>query len=590
MSSFKLKLFVYFVVLALLPVAAAFWGFSSVTGEKETHQADTHLQTGLGVAVASLQERLDAAQAAAQHLAENRSLQIALERGNEHSLAQIVRATPHAYVTGRAGLNAGPKPGFAARRTALVVTRKGIDGVVGVFVPLDRPLAASLARRAGVGAGDALALIAGSRVVVSSPASVHGTITVPPGGATTVRVGGTRYRLRVAPAVAGAPSARLALLIPQSRIDGAIASDRTRILLGLLACLLLVAAVAFLEGRAIVRSLRALADAAHGIARGRLTERVPVRGRDELAQLGSAFNDMAAQLETRLAELEAERGRARHAADRFSETLAVTHDADELLRVIAEGAVEATGASGARLSTSGGAVVESGNLDAGPERLELPLVASGETLGRLELAGSGFRKEQLMSAASLVSHAAVALENVRLHRLIERQALVDALTGIANRRACEEGLQAEIGRADRLATPLTIVVGDLDNFKLVNDRHGHAVGDRMLQLFAAVLRENIRASDTAGRWGGEEFMLLLPGSDAEGAVRLAHRIRGALGERSVAGGDGGPVIVTCSFGVAQHVPGGDADAIFAAADRALYRAKREGKDRVELEPVVRSFS
>jgi diguanylate cyclase (GGDEF)-like protein len=317
---------------------------------------------------------------------------------------------------------------------------------------------------------------------------------------------------------------------------------------------------------------------------------VPVHGKDEFAQLGIAFNDMASQLETRLAELETERGRARHAADRFSETLAVTHDADELLRVIAEGAMEATGATGARLSAAGGAVVESGDPEAGAEKLELPLVASGETLGRLELTGRGFGKEELMSAASLVSHAAVALENVRLHRLIERQALLDALTGIANRRACEEGLQAEIGRADRLATPLTVILADLDDFKLVNDRHGHAVGDQMLQVFAGVLRENIRTSDTAGRWGGEEFILLLPGSDAGGAVRLAHRIRRQLGERTVLGIGGVPVNVTCSFGVAQHVPGGDADSLFAAADRALYRAKHEGKDRVELQPVVRSFS
>jgi diguanylate cyclase (GGDEF)-like protein len=299
---------------------------------------------------------------------------------------------------------------------------------------------------------------------------------------------------------------------------------------------------------------------------------------------------MASQLEIRLAELETERSRVRHATDRFSEILSVTHDADELLRVIAEGAMEATGATGARLGSAGGAVVESGDPEAGGERLELPLVASGETVGRLELNGRGFGKEELMSAASLVSHAAVALENVRLHRLIERQALVDALTGIANRRACEEGLQAEIGRADRRATPLTVVVADLDDFKLVNDRHGHAVGDQLLQVFAGVLRENIRASDTAGRWGGEEFMLLLPGSDAGGAVRLSNRIRRELADRTVLGVDGTPVHVTCSFGVAQHVPGGDPDALFAAADRALYRAKHEGKDRVELQTVVRSFS
>ena len=589
MSSFKLRLCVYFVLLSLLPVAAAFWGFASVSGQKETHQADTQIQSALGVAVASLQERLDTAQTTAARLARDRALQIRLLRNDRAGLQRLLRAAPNVYIVGP-GYHIGPQPRLAVGRSAAVVTRRGVQGTVVAFVPLDRGLLTSLSRLAGIGAGDALVLLDGNRVVASSPASVQGTIAVPPGGATTAPVGGRRYRLRVAPSVAGAPLSRLALLIPQSRIDSKISDDRTKILLGLLGALLLVGAVAYLEGRSIVRTLRQLADAAHGIARGHLAERVPVHGKDEFAQLGIAFNDMASQLETRLAELETERGRARGATDRFSETLAVTHDADELLRVIAEGAMEATGATGARLSAAEGAVVESGDPDAGDEKLELPLVASGETLARLELTGRGFGKEELMSAASLVSHAAVALENVRLHRLIERQALLDALTGIANRRACEEGLQAEIGRADRLATPLTVILADLDDFKLVNDRHGHAVGDQMLQVFAGVLRENIRASDTAGRWGGEEFMLLLPGSDAGGAVRLAHRIRRHLGDRTVLGVGGVPVNVTCSFGVAQHVPGGDADSLFAAADRALYRAKHEGKNRVELQPVVRSFS
>src|SRR5256886_15970496 len=104
----------------------------------------------------------------------------------------------------------------------------------------------------------------------------------------------------------------------------------------------------------MVRTLGGLAEAAHGIARGRLSERVPVRGRDEFAMLGNAFNEMANQLEARLAELEAERGRLRDAITRFGEALAATHDVNQQLRVIVEAAVEATGAAGARPPAAGG--------------------------------------------------------------------------------------------------------------------------------------------------------------------------------------------------------------------------------------------
>jgi len=338
-----------------------------------------------------------------------------------------------------------------------------------------------------------------------------------------------------------------------------------------------------------VRNLRGLADAAHAIARGSLSERVPVRGKDEFAVLGTAFNDMANQLQARLDELEAERGRLRDAITRFGEGLAASHDVGQLLRVIIEAAVEATGATGATLTAGDGDAVETGEPGAGGERLELPISAGRESFGTLILFGDTFTTEQRMTATSLASHAAIALENARLHRIVELQALVDGLTGISNRRQCEEALTSEISRADRLGTPLTLVLADLDDFKAINDLHGHATGDDVLREFAAVLRATVRDSDLAGRWGGEEFMLLLPGADAVGGAQLADRVRTSLMERSFVGQEGAAVSVTCSFGVAQHSPGLDERDLFAAADRALYRAKREGKNRVELDNPVRSF-
>jgi diguanylate cyclase (GGDEF)-like protein len=589
MGSFKLKLVVYFLLLSLLPMAAAFWGFTSVAGQSETRRVDARLQAGLRASLAAYQERVDGAQSTAAGLARNRTFQMDLERLDFGSLVAMLRGIPDIYVVAVGHvLHAGSRPQLAAERRVTVFTRRGLLGTVTSYVPLDTELVEALRKRSGLSAADSLVILRGTRIVASAP-EAKGVVTATPGRTQTVTVGGSRYRVIVAPAFADAAGARLAVLSPQSLIDGANSRSRNRLLLGLLASLGLVSLVAYFEGRSIVRTLRVLSEAAQAIARGRLGERVPVRGRDEFALLGSAFNDMANQLESRLAELEEERARLRDAITRFGEALAATHDVETLLGVIVEAAVEATGAAGARLESDGGTFVENGDLGGGGERLELPLTAAKETFGTLVLVGESFDAEQRMTANSLASHAAIALENARLHRIVERQALVDGLTGIANRRQCEDTLTTEIARADRLGTPLTLVLADLDDFKLVNDVHGHAAGDDVLREFAAVLRQTVRDIDVAGRWGGEEFLLLLPGTDAEGGANLADRVRTALHERSFLGRDGSVVTVTCSFGVAQHQLGKTERALFAAADRALYRAKHDGKNRVEVDAPVRSF-
>jgi diguanylate cyclase (GGDEF)-like protein len=269
----------------------------------------------------------------------------------------------------------------------------------------------------------------------------------------------------------------------------------------------------------------------------------------------------------------------REAVARLGEALAATHDAKELLRIVAATAVEATSARGGRIVSADGSVVASSDADAEGERLILPLAASRERFGTLELVGDSFSKEQRMNAASLVAHAVVALENARLHGLVERQALVDGLTGLANRRAASDALHGETARAERLETPLSVVLADLDEFKEVNDVHGHAVGDEVLRIVAEVLRETLRESDVAGRWGGEEFLLLLPGADEEGAAQLAERVRAALAARGIPNVPG--LRVTASFGVAEYAGETNPEQLLEAADGALYRAKRGGKDRVE---------
>ena len=588
LGSFKVKLVAYFLLLSLLPIAAAFWGFTAVAGQSETRRVDARLQAGLRAALATYQERLDAAQRTADALASSRTIQAELAQNDLPELHLALRGTTNIAVAGAGGFHFGQIAPESVTRSTDVITSRGLIGRVIVGVPFDANLVSALRRDSGLGSADSLAILFNRQVLASSP-TILGQVAVPVGQTKTISVAGSRFRVLAAPALADDPRFRLAVLSPQSLIDAANSASRNRLLLGLLASLLLVSFVAYVEGRSIVRTLRSLSEAANAIARGRLGDRVAVRGRDEFAALGSAFNDMAGQLQARLADLEQERERLRVAITRFGEALAATHDVTQLLRVIVEAAVESTGSAGARLVTSDGELVATGDPDSDGARLELPLSAGRTMFGTLTLVGESFDDEQAMTASSLASHAAIALENARLHQIVERQALVDGLTGISNRRHCEDSLSAEIARADRLATPLTLVLADLDDFKSINDVHGHAVGDEVLREFAAVLRATVRESDLAGRWGGEEFLLLLPGADGEGGAQLADRVRRGLAERTFLGKDGAAFTVTCSFGVAQHSMGGDERELFANADRALYRAKRRGKNCVELNEQIRSF-
>src|SRR3954470_7683391 len=329
LSSFKLKLVAYFVLLSLVPMAATYWGFSTVAGSGELRQVTLRQEAGLRAALALYAERADRVQARAEHFARSRPLQRALERGDRRMLRRMVAAEPSLYVVG-AGLRTGIPPRRAARFPVDVVTGTHRLGEVVATIPLDGTLVAHLRHGAAFESGDVLVLLEGTRIVTASPL-VSGHVSVAAGRSATVRVGGTRYRTFVAPALPRLPGARLAVLTPKALIDAAGARTRDRLLAGLLACLALVGVVAYLQGRAIVRHLGRFATAARGIAQGSLRERVPVRGRDEFAALGTALNEMAAQLEARLAELEAERGRVRDALVRLGEALAATHDARELL-------------------------------------------------------------------------------------------------------------------------------------------------------------------------------------------------------------------------------------------------------------------
>jgi diguanylate cyclase (GGDEF)-like protein len=176
----------------------------------------------------------------------------------------------------------------------------------------------------------------------------------------------------------------------------------------------------------------------------------------------------------------------------------------------------------------------------------------------------------------------IALANAHRHRTVERQALVDGLTGLANRRLCTAALEKELARAERFGEPLALVLADIDDFKLINDHWGHPTGDEVLKTFATVLRQSVREIDLAGRWGGEEFALLLPGTDLEGGHELAERVRRKLVRKKFVAPDGERIRVTASFGVAAFPEVASQDQLVAASDGALYEAKHTGKNRVAV--------
>jgi diguanylate cyclase (GGDEF)-like protein len=188
--------------------------------------------------------------------------------------------------------------------------------------------------------------------------------------------------------------------------------------------------------------------------------------------------------------------------------------------------------------------------------------------------------------AGLVALAALMLLTLVLTRPLLRafrwteeqasEARIDALTGLANRRALEEILAAEISRAQRFKHELAVVLLDLDRFKEINDSSGHAAGDVMLRAVSRLLISLARQGDTVVRWGGEEFVVVLPETDLAGAQRFAERLRRTIEAHAV-----GEMKTSASCGVATMLPEDTVEELLGAADRALYQAKANGRNRTE---------
>lgn len=213
-------------------------------------------------------------------------------------------------------------------------------------------------------------------------------------------------------------------------------------------------------------------------------------------------------------------------------------------------------------------------LDAGPERLAV--LALGPRLH-----DQGFGSADFELAGTLAYAAATALKNAHLVEQLQSAATTDSLTGLLNRRAMEERLQAELSRTTRHQIHTSVVLLDVDRFKLVNDTLGHAAGDRLLTELGAILRQQCRNLDAVCRIGGDEFLVILPMTSANEAMVFVHRVQDAFARFEAAHPEFGRP--SLSMGIAEAPRHGlTADALLAAADQALYRAKRGGRDAVQI--------
>jgi diguanylate cyclase (GGDEF)-like protein len=513
------------ILAAGLAVLAIAWLAASAFARSDRTTSDLRLETEVRSASAAFAMEVATADGRAGSLASSPAMQRALVRGDREAARGLLGSRPGLLVFRGDRLWLGKAPPLAVTRSVTVAARGRRLGRVVGFVAVDRALTKRLADAIGLRHSDSFVLVRGVDAL-SSPLN----------RAFTVRRGGSELRAYAVPLLA--KPVRVAL---QGMTRNSSGSRR-----GLWIALALLA------------SLATIGIAGYGAlgARRRRVQPVRPRTRRDLRQVLALVGD----------------------------ALASTHDPDKLVPIILHATMEATGASAGVVLRSGVEVAREGDVPpASAEGLRLELTPEGGdevVMLFLYSAAGQFDEETVALAHSLAAQAAVALDNARLHGIVRRQAVTDELTGLANRRSFLETLEIELRRAERFGSSLALLVADLDDFKLVNDRFGHQAGDDVLRAFADVLRRRIREIDLAARLGGEEFAILLPETEASGAEALAEALRAAVAELLVPVGGPEVVRVTASFGVASFPETHGADELMTAADLALYGAKRQGKNRV----------
>jgi diguanylate cyclase (GGDEF)-like protein len=220
----------------------------------------------------------------------------------------------------------------------------------------------------------------------------------------------------------------------------------------------------------------------------------------------------------------------------------------------------------------------------------IPILAQGETLGIVHFQSTDempqMEASELSFKTTFAGQVGLSIANIRLREALRTQSVRDALTGLYNRRYLEEIMEREVRRAGRSGQSLGVLMIDLDHFKTFNDTYGHDAGDSVLREIAAFLLKHVRAEDFVCRYGGEEFVVILPTADQDGARSRGERFRAKLKEIPVVHQGRSLGLVTFSIGVAAFPEHGMSPReLMAAADAALYEAKRGGRDQVVIATI-----
>src|SRR5947209_8116929 len=553
--SFRTRLISFFLVIVVVPMLAIGLLVFRLISDSAQGKADARAN-GIATAAATMYTSESAAAGAgARTIARNAAVAGPVLRGRLAALAgqtgiARVRVRMGRRVLADFGDRTAVAPGVA------VVHNRGLPGRLSVITAV---LTGGELARELAGLGVAIVVTQGCRTVGSW---LRNKPRLPLAGRGTISIGGTRYRAitQTFPSFNG--PLRLTVLSAFSATASARGTDRLVAVAFIAGFLLLALSFAILASRALQGQLGRFLQAARRLAGGDFSAAVPTEGRDEFAELGTEFNNMSAELERRLHELTQERTRLRESIQRIGQTFAANLDRQVLLDVALKTAVDAVGADCGRLSvrfTSDEPLSETGrvgSLNGVSERIfeaERAALSTG-TLGEvaadeanvlaavLRPVEPGSRVHGLITVArrdhpfgeddrsllqSLASQATLALENVELHFQVQRQAVTDELTGLANHGHFQELLGTEIERVRRSQRPVGLIMLDIDDFKAVNDTYGHQQGDVVLKHVARVLSETSREIDTAARYGGEEMAVILPDPDLAGPDKNAEAARGA---------------------------------------------------------------
>jgi diguanylate cyclase (GGDEF)-like protein len=634
---FRARLRLFFVLLVIVPMIALAVVLFTLTARSETGKADAGISGGVRTAFGIYEERAAAAGPALREIASDPQLSSALASGTDISARLrdliggprgVVEIELRAATGGRVIARAGSTRGMASKAAPLVAGGQ-TRGTLVVSLTDAREFTSRVRRLTGYHVG----VFRRGRLLAATDSDLHSRgLLGSRGEPHAFDLGGEQYRGRVEQVrePAGAPL-ELALFHDTTGLSHRV--SRNRLLIGalLLGFLLLAMVAATTVSRALTHQIDTFLVAARRLARGDFRQPVPLEGHDEFAQLGREFNSMSEQLASKIDEVKRQRGELTEAIRRVGDALAMGLDRNGVVALAVRTAVDACEAEAGRAQpVSADAFEESSQGSDDPEldeamraaerraagvrlvprrqpgersrppRMATParlgtthalavpmlgLPGSPEYLGVLSIARRRrpFTREEEELLQYLAGQAVVSIENARLHETVERQAVTDELTGLANVRALHTILDREIERSRRFGTPLALVMLDLDHFKLINDEYGHQQGDEVLELVADVLRDFSRDIDAPARYGGEELAIVLPQTDSDGAEQLADRVREAVERLEVPRVDGnGTLRLQASFGVAALPDSAsDRETLIAAADAALYRAKRGGRNRVE---------